>query len=504
MASRRPLPPNQSGVRGVADADASDADVAILVCHGMGQQVHFETLEDIVRCLKDPVVPDVSGSLQNVTYCQVGETRLPRADVRLTDTRPGKSRDQCVHLYEAWWAPLTEGKIGLGEVVTFLFRAAYDGIRTVRAGKRAQPPGFERYLFGEPRQYPTGGHATVRRLLAVALVLVALIFLNLVVGLVTSASVLTPSGTAWPPLDIVSAITWDVLLIGLGGGGLLGLVAYLGRSHRVAIAALAVVVVTAALVASRLIHGSDCFPRWNLWLTEFPRVVVAVPWLILLGVSWYAKGLVVQYLGDVAIYVQSHRVNRFYETRQAMKECALVVARAVYAQRYRRVIVVGHSLGSVIAYDTLNTLVNDDDLGPGPFRDVVQRTAALVTFGSPLDKTAFLFRSHVGRDAPVRERLAAMAQPLIQDYRLRPGVWLNIFAPADWISGQLDFYDPPVAPDFVGPPDPWRVRNIVDPDATRPLAAHTAYWKNPCLARLLQLAVLDEESTGPRIPTYAP
>src|SRR5213080_2751829 len=58
---------------------------------------------------------------------------------------------------------------------------------------------------------------------------------------------------------------------------------------------------------------------------------------------------------------------------------------------YSRVVVVGHSLGSVLAYDTLNALINEDQVCAKQ-RGVVSKTRALITFGSPLDKTAFMFR----------------------------------------------------------------------------------------------------------------
>ncbi|MGA2214415.1 MAG: hypothetical protein ABSH31_14160, partial [Bryobacteraceae bacterium] len=50
-------------------------------------------------------------------------------------------------------------------------------------------------------------------------------------------------------------------------------------------------------------------------------------------------------------------------------------------------------------------------------QNVVGRTRALITFGSPLDKTAFLFRtqSNHPRDE-MREELAASVQPLILSY----------------------------------------------------------------------------------------
>ena len=48
------------------------------------------------------------------------------------------------------------------------------------------------------------------------------------------------------------------------------------------------------------------------------------------------------------------------------------------------------SLGSVIAYDALNALLNEDALNQHALK-VAERTRVLATFGSPLDKIAYVF-----------------------------------------------------------------------------------------------------------------
>ncbi len=60
---------------------------------------------------------------------------------------------------------------------------------------------------------------------------------------------------------------------------------------------------------------------------------------------------------------------------------------------YHHVVVVGHSLGSVVAYDLLNRLILDDNIvayaGVGTSRAAAHRTPLLLTYGSPLQKLAF-------------------------------------------------------------------------------------------------------------------
>jgi hypothetical protein len=158
---------------------------------------------------------------------------------------------------------------------------------------------------------------------------------------------------------------------------------------------------------------------------------------------------------------------------------------------YGKIAIVGHSLGSVIAYDTLNRLLVDDDLSAGPppvpRADIAKRTSIFLTFGSPLDKTAYFFSLMGKNTRHVREQLAAVVQPLIQSYKkYRIFPWLNIYSRNDIICGHLDFYDLP------GTLPPWGVENVKDEDAFVPLVAHVDYWGNRIVWDKLLAAIIAE------------
>jgi len=202
-------------------------------------------------------------------------------------------------------------------------------------------------------------------------------------------------------------------------------------------------------------------------------------WPLLVLVAAQVRTLLVQYVGDVAAYVSPSKLDRFSEIREKIKGRANGIAVAIFSAEaiggggfeYGQVALVGHSLGSVISYDTLNRQVKDDELAGNP-RNILGRTSLLLTFGSPLDKTAFIFALHGRESTQTRDALVTAVQPLLQDYRYRPFPWVNIWSPNDVISGTLDYFD-------ATPPDPnHRVRNETDPEATIPLVAHTEYWKN--------------------------
>lgn len=219
-----------------------------------------------------------------------------------------------------------------------------------------------------------------------------------------------------------------------------------------------------------------------------------ISWPLLFGISAYVRILFIEYVGDLAAYITPHRLDRFNEIREKIKQCVLKIARAIYSDRrpddsgyeYDEVIMVGHSLGSVVIYDALNRLINDDLTSAptgGNKLDVLGRTRLLLTFGSPLDKTAFLFALQRNKTSEAREALAATIQPLIQDYEFRTFEWINIYSPWDIISGSLDFYDLP------GSTHQYRVDNRPDEEATTLLAAHVEYWQNRELFKTLHQAL---------------
>jgi hypothetical protein len=222
-------------------------------------------------------------------------------------------------------------------------------------------------------------------------------------------------------------------------------------------------------------------------------------WPFLITLSAQVRTLMVQYVGDVAIYITPNKLDRFDQIRRAIKELARVSASALYQARaegdedflYEKVAIIGHSLGSVIAYDTLNKLITDDALAGNPLK-VAERTCVFETFGSPLDKIAFFFTIQ-GKDMlRIREQLASVVQPLIQSYPdFRKFPWINVFSRNDIISGRLRFYD---LPDCV-PPHAKIVQNEPDPDATVALVAHVDYWKSNLVWQRLY-----EQVTRPSMP----
>jgi len=91
------------------------------------------------------------------------------------------------------------------------------------------------------------------------------------------------------------------------------------------------------------------------WMTE---ARLALPWWVGWALGTVVVGIVdvvvLGYVGDAARYLSSSPAN--IKMRQAIRSEGVRLLRKLHEKGYGRIVVVGHSLGSVIAYDVLKNL----------------------------------------------------------------------------------------------------------------------------------------------------
>lgn len=190
-----------------------------------------------------------------------------------------------------------------------------------------------------------------------------------------------------------------------------------------------------------------------------------------------ATYILIGYIGDIAIYTSVDEKSQFFPVRRNILNKCLSLLEELLQSDYDRVIVAGHSLGSVIGYDTLNRL-NIKANAAGGEKLNLHKLRGLVTFGSPLDKIAFFFREHARKQQEFRRQIVEhlhsfRAKPLdIANYtilvnnpirsHLAHVCWVNYFNTLDPVSGQLDYYHVDENRE-VTLPGPWGV-------------AHVQYW----------------------------
>ena len=447
--------------------------MAIVVAHGMGQQIPFQTLDDVAEGLRrqDRKRRDRGAEPKPVARTvELGGERLSRLEMKLL----AGDCERDVHIYESYWAPMTEGRVTLRDVMGFLMRGGLGGLRL------AQRP-LRRWLFGEFVEFPAPLMTVLWLLLSMSVV-IALTFLSVVIVIVAAAKVPLRDVSPWLTdtrfNDIttvfnvhVSAMAPFVLLMTYWGFTRRRLPGWLTLgAFAVAVLSTLVAAVTLGLVGYYHTSGGGTGSFFDRIGAEFlpalfPVWFSNVSWVLVIAATALVRWFLIQYVGDVAAYVQPQVVDRFYELRKEIKQSVWTTAKAVYGEpEYNDIVVVGHSLGSVVAYDVLNRLLIDHRVKPGTAPEIAARTRLFLTFGSPLDKTAFIFGAQ-GAGTEAREALAASVQPLISDAQVRPR-WVNIYSTWDIISGSLDFYDLPDRSNR------HPVENIKDRKATTLLAAH--------------------------------
>lgn len=401
----------------------------------MGQQLEFQALDEVERGLR-PLDPGPQRRTLGGVI-EVDGTQLPHIELELHCG----DETVTVHAFESYWAPLTEGRVTLRDVIGFLWRAGVDGLRnTMRP--------FERWMF-DGWQGLKIEKGTAFWLFSALAVLTALLALHTVIALVgagwlTAAEgartvtpelledlsqgmallivitiacmlgalllrwmlffwvLLTSVAIAGPALLLIvglhkrpevypvlagflqeSRVTIGLILLALGIAALL--LRRFQRPGAIAVRGLALVAVVATMATVTAVWLFEGPPFGSGW-------VYFGLWALLLGASAKVRQLLIQYVGDVAVYVSPHRLDRFQELRDEIKFCVGRVMGAVLTAKdpsgnpqYQRVFEVGHSLGSVAAYDVVNRALLEDQLAGGAL-GVRDRIQLLLTFGSPLDK----------------------------------------------------------------------------------------------------------------------
>ena len=274
--------------------------------------------------------------------------QLGRAELTLA-RRDGSLRD--IHIYEAYWAPLTEGKVVIRDVLWFLLGAGFHG---TLAGLR----GFRRLMFGEWVRLDKAGPTSLLFLFALAVVLSLVVINSALVLLIAGNTLPITNVTGWANSTLIGRLTRDVAIaeivaipLALFVGALHWHRNWFLRRHRLTNRrwhlpkmiewilvgwvwlALVTTVGVAILVGVDIIRlrtaaGGSETPAWQLTIVSGIAFVT----------SYVLRSFLIQYFGDVVIYVSAHAVSRFNEIRVQIQKTGFDVGRAIYAlpEHYER------------------------------------------------------------------------------------------------------------------------------------------------------------------------
>jgi hypothetical protein len=487
---------------------------AILVIHGIGQQNPYETLDHFSKGLVEhftdshavpPTPPIITPFLVN--HGDWNETAL-RLTLQGRTTPLGHST---IDLYEFYWAPYTEGKISYLQTLNWLRQTALTPLRYLASSYELFPQGRAKAAFA-------------REILRILFLSLPVLTLTFVLGyFLSKADRILPTAagladiwrqTAFAQQAGLVALTASIILIivmvralyGLARErqlsrqqGLRGLSEDAARRWRTyASCALVIFLIVAIILA------------WSLWpiLLKLADRILRLHLLSALavgGLGVFLRQVLLGYVGDIAVYVNADAKAASYQARSKIldsaREAILRLLRS--PEGYERIVLAGHSLGTIIAYDLINRLLDEVRSGysTGPQGGIptakltvqeLSKLRGLATFGSPLDKVYYFFRAQVPPEQPIRAQILSF----MHGFRRAPSgraygafqfpkysvpdpspdfAWINIWAAADPVSGHLDFYQ------VAGPNGLRSTANQFERPypMTRWGYAHVMYWEDP-------------------------
>src|SRR6266702_4090258 len=419
---------------------------AILVIHGIGEQKPYETLDQFARNLTrylryEGGIDDLVLSAQKIDHNDWVEAMI-RLETAKHGPRAQEGQQRAyVDLYEYYWAPETEDKISYKQTIAWLIKTTLTPIRMLDQNITA----IENETHTEGLSRSAILYRELRRIayLYIPLVVYWVVLKELVAKAFRRLRQQTAMVSSWVTTNTFAAGAL-LILSGLGIGYL-----------------------------------------FNVNLAQYVNPVLNVHIvfaLAALGVAKVIQLFLVNFVGDIAVYVNADAKAKNFAARRAVLNGAVSAINRILKDRaraYENVIVAGHSLGSVIAYDSLNELMNrcqtggdhdqaiyatpdqivgDQPAGAAVHRGDLARIRGLVTFGSPLDKVHYFFREYVPENESARAQILSLlrsfrTRPSGSDYgiyRLEPYVanqlnnvkWLNAWSKQDPVSGMLHFYAP--------------------------------------------------------------
>lgn len=327
---------------------------AVVVVHGMGEQRPLETLRSFVETVHQR---DLSKTLEDDDEQQVDDPVLGRVNrvwivpdkttgsigLRRISTPANRNKVR-TDFFEFYWADIMQGTPT--EMVT-----SWIGGLLLRSPYRV------------PRRLPVWIAWLLLWLLAIAFVFFSFAIMEPTKGPFSHAveSMVAGLRAVRTPVSIALAVAG------------LALLAYrAAKTKPIARIRLGLPLVL-AFVAAALYYFLDTFGHPKIWASALAA-----------GVAGLVASFLVPYVGDVVRYARATPAT--VAKREAIRERGLQLLRALHAEKdwrgkytYDRIVVVAHSLGSIISYDLLVHLW--EELGPNHKRKDLPSKKVVVALG---------------------------------------------------------------------------------------------------------------------------
>ena len=489
-----------------AHAVTEKKNLAIMVVHGIGEQNPYETLDGFARGL-DQYYREKCGAGSNLRPERIDYSHGPRMCVHLEPPAAAGSAWRRISLFEYYWAPETEDKITYRDSLLFLIRTGLRPLRELSLNLQ------EVFRAGEklPMTLRVVG-IFLREIYRAVLIFIPLILaLGVLLWWLANPPSLSEArelfmkflrSESWWVIGLfavcsIMAVVMVMFLLQEAGSLTRRKGASTERSAEWSWVVLALVVLLVSLGLARSMWSSHPQLSQAVSALIWNRQVAAL--LATVIVAWLVRSILTGFVGDIAVYVTADEKSKNYAARRAILKGSCELAHDLLgSDDYDKVIIAGHSLGSVIAYDTVNKLIGEictrfaGQLAQERLTEKhLTKLSGLLTFGSPLDKIYYFFRDHVGKDQAVRAQLLSYIHPFrrlssARDYKPHEFTtyqvpvlklrWLNVWSREDPVSGHLDFYEVDAQ---------CRLKYWI------PGAAHLSYWRDQRFYSLVARELVD-------------
>jgi hypothetical protein len=496
----------------------SKRTTAILVIHGIGEQNPYETLDQFGRNLLrylafEGGIDDLEISVDRYDHNDSTEARVrlrtekygPQAGDSPTEARPA-----FIDIYEYYWAPATEDKISYLDTLSWLIKTTLTPIRLLSQNIEV--------LEGESDEPLSKGAIFRREFLRILFIYFPFL---VVLGTLTY---LLPRATQWSDvIKTLKPLVSSPTTIAMSGFFAASLILNYVVAKQLWRNWLRRVRQQSAIFRAGWVWGTFAtgiflaligyaIGRFNLFgkadLTAYFDLLLhwkVVLLLLAAGAARLVQRFLKDFVGDVAVYTNPDAKAKNFAVRKAILNGAVAAATRLLRgsstekkdentekkdENYDQVIIAGHSLGSVIAYDAINQLLNKKESRPDQIvgylpqkteidQNDLDRICGLVTFGSPLDKVYYFFRQNVPEQQAIRAQILQFLQSFKKRhsgadygiYRFQPYAftgfrniqWLNAWSKQDPISGALHFYTGLTRRHFT---------------YAIPIYAHLSYWED--------------------------
>jgi hypothetical protein len=418
---------------------------AIVVVHGIGEQRRGNALDALVRGLQGCGARGAELIQESRPF---GE-ELPSDAVRLT--RAGRAAD----VYEVYWAPLTARKTTARSVLWWLLRASF------LPGSKLRAPSAKTWWDLSAAVLAT---TAVAALLLYALTSVG----NLSAQVACRGDPDVNCAVPGSERDVTGRnVTWG------GAGQVEAVFAAIGGSLQVAdrpladfspthvgealtkistrywlLSAVVVYVSAQALfrvsqIVVALVHGRQRYSDNKLFLQTgtflvllavlfvvvqmLPPVMVAFA-LVFVTVGFVlraARRFLAESLGDVQVYAERDENSEHFAAREAVLKETEKTFELIARREYQHIVVIGHSLGAVIAFTALDRLARR-------IPPILSRIDAFITIGTALEKVRYFFERRKEQDDEASARLVAPARNIA-----RGRAWLNLWYSNDVVANPI-------------------------------------------------------------------